>query len=68
MRTLKLILFACSVMMCYSCTPEEIDENQEQEKTRTTENSNEEDDNVNPEGSDVEGFEQGGEINVTVSF
>lgn len=36
MRTLKFILFACSVMMCYSCTPEEIAEKQEQEETRTT--------------------------------
>lgn len=68
MRTLKLILFACSVMMCYSCTPEEIDENQEQEKTRTTENSNEEEEKNNPEGNEVEGFKPGENMTITVSF
>lgn len=68
MRTLKLILFACSVMMCYSCTPEEIDENQEQEKTRTTEKSNEEEEKNNPEGNEVEGFECDTLVNITVEF
>lgn len=68
MRTLKFILFACIVMMCYSCTPEEIDENQEQEETRTTENSNEEEEDSVTIGFDVEGFERDTVINLTMCF